>query len=90
MSSKFCSKFNSERCKASSRCAYDFYPGAECERFEAKTNFDKLKELSVEQFADWLCDQIVDRNIAVTLDAWIGWLNQLYNPNPKDGEGKLT
>ena len=57
-----------------------FIPSIGCEdgqsRTEFVTNADRIRAMTDEELAEWLCDQIVDRNIGVPPETWLEWLKQ--------------
>ena len=43
---------------------------------EIKTNEDRIRAMSVEELAEWISNQIIDRNIGVSAKSWLDWLKQ--------------
>lgn len=40
------------------------------------TNADRIRGMTDEELADWICDQIIDRNIGIPPETWLDWLKQ--------------
>lgn len=47
-----------------------------------KTNADRLRSMTDEELAEWIRDQIIDRNIGIPSETWLDWLRQ----EARDGE----
>ena len=45
-------------------------------RSKSRTNYDKIRSMSIEELALFIHDQIIDRNIGVSVIAWLDWLRQ--------------
>lgn len=41
-----------------------------------KTNADRIRAMSDEKLAAFICSLLIDRNIEVTSEAWLDWLRQ--------------
>jgi hypothetical protein len=41
-----------------------------------QTNADRLRAMTDEELAQWIRDQIIDRNIGIPSEAWLDWLKQ--------------
>lgn len=43
-------------------------------RKNPKTNYEKVVSMTVVELANFICDQIIDRNIGIPPETWIEWL----------------
>jgi len=48
-----------------------------------QTNYDRLISKTPKELAEWISDQIIDRNIGVPPETWLAWLKQ----EADNGEG---
>ena len=46
----------------------------DCRHFWTRTNAERIRQMSDEKLARWVHDQIIDRNIGVTVESWLDWL----------------
>lgn len=44
--------------------------------FKPQTNADRIRNMSDEELARFIHDQIIDRNIGVSLNDWLDWLRE--------------
>ena len=44
------------------------------------TNADRLRSMTDEELAEWIRDQIIDRNIGIPSETWLDWLRQEAEP----------
>ena len=49
---------------------------SECPDFREMTNADRIRAMSDEELAEFICDQIIDRNIGIPPETWLDWLKQ--------------
>lgn len=49
-----------------------------------KTNADRLRQMSDEELAVFIRDQIIDRNIGIPTEAWLSWLKSPVEPGEVD------
>ena len=42
----------------------------------AMTNADRIRSMTDEELAEFICYQIIDRNIGIPLETWFEWLKQ--------------
>jgi hypothetical protein len=40
------------------------------------TNADRIRHMSDEELAEWIRDQIIDRNIGIPSETWLAWLRE--------------
>ena len=50
--------------------------GAEMRVGTDMTNADRIRSMTDEELAEWIHDQIIDRNIGIPSDTWLDWLKQ--------------
>jgi hypothetical protein len=43
---------------------------------ERPSNADRIRSMSDEELAEWIRDQIIDRNIGIPSETWLDWLRQ--------------
>lgn len=51
----------------------------DCGLFKPKpkqTNADRIRGMTDEELAEFICYQIIDRNIGIPLETWFEWLKQ--------------
>ena len=53
-----------------------WYPSVSAKSKTPRTNADKLRAMSDEELAEFICDQIIDRNIGIPPEAWLDWMRQ--------------
>ena len=41
-----------------------------------KTNADRIRTMTDEELAEFISNQIIDRNIGVPIEAWLNWLKE--------------
>ena len=41
-----------------------------------QTNADRIRAMTNEELAEWIRDQIIDRNIGIPSEAWLEWLKR--------------
>lgn len=41
-----------------------------------KTNADRIRSMTDEELAEFIRDQIIDRNIGISTETWLDWLKQ--------------
>ena len=41
-----------------------------------QTNADRIRRMTDEELAEFICYQIIDRNIGIPLETWFEWLKQ--------------
>ena len=41
-----------------------------------QTNYDRIISKSPDELAEWISDQIIDRNIGIPSETWLDWLKQ--------------
>lgn len=45
------------------------------------TNADRIRSMSDEELAEFIRDQIIDRNIGIPTETWLDWLKQEVTAN---------
>ena len=40
------------------------------------TNAQRIRTMTDEELAEWIRDQIIDRNIGIPSETWLNWLKQ--------------
>lgn len=40
------------------------------------TNADRIRSMTDEELAEWIRDQIIDRNIGIPSETWLDWLKE--------------
>lgn len=48
----------------------------DCKYYVVATNADRIRSMSDEELAEWICSLIIDRYIGVPVEAWLDWLEQ--------------
>lgn len=48
----------------------------DCKYYQVATNADRIRAMSDEELAGFISNQIIDQNIGVPVEAWLGWLKQ--------------
>lgn len=53
-------------------------PTDSCESWKSdkQTNYDRLISKTPKELAEWITDQIIDRNIGIPPETWLAWLQQ--------------
>ncbi len=61
--------------KEYARCCLN-YDGKNCRRSRTvePTNADRIRSMTDEELAEFINSQIIDRNIGVSVEAWLDWL----------------
>ena len=44
------------------------------------SNADRIRSMTDEKLAEWIRDQIIDRNIGIPSETWLDWLKQEAKP----------
>lgn len=54
-----------------------------CSSFKPKrkTNADRIRAMTDEELAEFIRDQIIDRNIGIPTETWLDWLKQEVKAN---------
>lgn len=62
-------------------CSWPEFAG-EPSNFKPKpiTNADRIRAMTDEELARFICDQIIDRNIGVPSETWLDWLKEEAAP----------
>lgn len=47
-----------------------------CLGFEPQTNADRIRAMTDEELAEWIRDQIIDRNIGIPSETWLDWMRE--------------
>lgn len=50
--------------------------GAEMRVGTDMTNADRIRAMTDEELAEFISDQIIDRNIGISTETWLDWLRQ--------------
>lgn len=56
----------------------DPYPDdvRDCQYFRHMTNADKIRKMTDEELADWLCGLVTEFNVSIVPQEWFDWLKQ--------------
>lgn len=54
----------------------DFYRMAGKAEAYTMTNADRIRSMTDEELAEWIRDQIIDRNIGIPSETWLEWLKK--------------
>ena len=47
-----------------------------CLGYLGNTNADRVRSMTDEELAEFISNQIIDRNIGVPIETWLDWLQQ--------------